>query len=184
MFGSDPTARPTRRHRIAARLRAGSFDRALIAGADIGRSPQLQLRAARLTSRASRLALAGGLEGLLDSDARAPRRTRVRPPHESLRSAAPTLRDLAALLRAPGPLYARGLAMLNELLVDGSGPLYARDGGTALDRALREVRIALGGALPGPAATALNAAGARFVRGRSRGDYAVRAPRTARSRIE
>ena len=64
----------------------------------------------------------------------------MRPPQESIRAAAPALRELSALLRAPTPLYARGLAMLNELLADGSGPLYARGGAAALERALAEVR--------------------------------------------
>jgi hypothetical protein len=146
MFISASTARTATRHRITARLRAGSIDRALIAGEDIARSPRLKARAELLTSPPSRLALARGLEGLLAADGGPPRRARLRPPRESLRAAAPALRELAALLRAPGPLYARGLAMLNELLADGSGPLYARGGVAALERALGEVRSELGGA--------------------------------------
>jgi hypothetical protein len=143
MFATTSTPRPRRRDRLVARLRAGAIDRELIAGADIVRSPQLQARAARLTSRPARLALAVGLERLTATDARSVRRMRMRPPQESLRAAAPALRELVGLLRAPTPLYARGLAMLNELLADGGGPLYAGGGAAELGRALAEVRTAL-----------------------------------------
>jgi hypothetical protein len=102
----------------------------------------------RLTSRPVRLALAGRLERLTAAEHLRPRRMRVRPPHESIRVAAPVLSELSALLRTPAPLYARGLAMLSELLCDGGGPLYARGGAAALERALGEVRMALGGAIP------------------------------------
>ena len=64
---------------------------------------------------------------------------------ETVGGAAPALRELAALLRGRRPLYARGLAMLGELLSDGTGAFYARPGGTALEHALVEIRAALAG---------------------------------------
>jgi len=146
MLAPAPTPRFRRRDRLAAVLRAGAIDRELIAGADIAGSSRRQVRAARLTSRPARLALAAGLERLIGAGS--PARMRVRPPQESIRAAAPALRELSAQLRGPTPLYARGLAMLNELLADGSGPLYARGGAAALERALAEVRTACGGATP------------------------------------
>jgi hypothetical protein len=55
------------------------------------------------------------------------------------------LSDLAALLRGDAPLYARGLAMLRGLLIDGAGPLYSRGDGTELASALHDARHALAG---------------------------------------
>jgi hypothetical protein len=54
---------------------------------------------------------------------------------------APLLSDLANRLLEPGPVPARGVALVAQLLADGSGPLYreaARDDlGTLAERAAR-----------------------------------------------
>jgi hypothetical protein len=39
-------------------------------------------------------------------------------------AAEPQIRELTALLRAPQPVPARGVAAANLLLTDGTGPLY------------------------------------------------------------
>ncbi len=137
-------ARPGRLARVAAHARAGSLDRALIAGADPARSPQLAARAALLTAPRTRALIAGGLEGLVQA-ARGPRgRWSAVSAGAPLLASAAELLELAALLRGDAPLYARGVAMLDELLTDGTGPAYhgERD---QLARVLREARAALAG---------------------------------------
>ncbi len=141
---ADRAARPGRLARLAARARAGSLDRALIAGADPARSPQLSARAALLTSPRTRTAIAGGLERLVEA-ARGPRgRWCAVSAGAPLLASAAELLELAELLRGRAPLYARGVAMLNELISDGTGPAYhgERD---ELARVLREARSALAG---------------------------------------
>jgi hypothetical protein len=52
-------------------------------------------------------------------------------------------RGLAAELRGPAPLHARGLAMLSVLLADGTGPLYTPERSGAGAAQLGSVRRAL-----------------------------------------
>jgi hypothetical protein len=54
------------------------------------------------------------------------------------------LHALAARLRAPGPLYARGIAMLTRLLTEGTGPAYNDSRGDQLAQRLRDARVAMG----------------------------------------
>jgi hypothetical protein len=58
-----------------------------------------------------------------------------------IRQSAPLLADLASRLIEPGPVPARGVALVVQLLADGTGPLYreaARDDlGTLAERAAR-----------------------------------------------
>ncbi|HTU77566.1 MAG TPA: hypothetical protein VMF09_02270 [Solirubrobacteraceae bacterium] len=111
--------------RIAARLRAPSLDRALISGADPASSQLLAARSAQLTSASSRGLIADGLERLIGA-AQGPRtRWRAVSRGRSVLDNATELRELATLLRSRRPIYARGMAVLNELLTDGTGPAYA-----------------------------------------------------------
>ena len=55
----------------------------------------------------------------------------ARPPHVPIRRdrvgrSASELAELAAHLVQPGPVPARGVAMVYQLLTDGGGPLYRR----------------------------------------------------------
>jgi hypothetical protein len=139
------TIEPSWLNRVGARLRAHALDRALIAGADPAASPQLAARAGALTSRANRATMARGIERLVQAALQSPRgRRAVVPPREAVAGHADQLRALASLLQGHTPLYARGIAMVRELLTDGTGPAYYGDG-EALTRRLRETQSALGG---------------------------------------
>ena len=74
------------------------------------------------------------------------RSVRARPLRIPLRTArisqsAPLLAELASRLLEPGPVPVRGVALVAQLLADGTGPLYreaARDDlGTLAERAAR-----------------------------------------------
>jgi hypothetical protein len=108
-------------HRLVAHLRAGSLDRELIDGCTPEECPYLAARALQLTSKRSRHGLADGLDRLL-----AGRDHRPMTPAERARvtRAGAELRALRERLLAPDPVPARGVAMVCELLCDGTGPLY------------------------------------------------------------
>jgi hypothetical protein len=128
--------------RLLARARAGSLDRALIAGADPTGSRQLAARVARLTAPRTRALIAEGLDRLVQA-ARGPQRRwwAVGQRHPLLANAE-DLHELAALLRGGTPLHARGIAILSEALSDGTGPAYHGDA-TAVARWLHDARAAM-----------------------------------------
>jgi hypothetical protein len=110
--------------RLVARVRWSSLDRQLVAGADPTGSPQLAARAAALASPRERMKLADGLERVVDAAHGPQRRWWAVSRHAPVRANAAQLRALAYLLRSSRPLYARGTAIVNQLLTDGCGPLY------------------------------------------------------------
>jgi hypothetical protein len=57
---------------------------------------------------------------------------------------ASALRELSAVLSSSAPLYARGIAIAQHLLTDGTGPAYVGDG-EALASRLLEARAAMYG---------------------------------------
>jgi hypothetical protein len=130
--------------RLAARLRGHALDRALIEGADPAATEQLAARAARLTSTSMRREVARGLDRLALDGREAPKRWQVRPFKRAAAANAPELHALAARLREPGPLYARGIAMLSGLLTEGTGPAYTDSRGDLLARRLHDARVAMG----------------------------------------
>ncbi len=131
--------------RLRARVRARSLDRALIAGADPSVSPQLAARAAQLTSRRMREQIADGLERMVAVTQGPPRRWSAASTHGPALANVPRLRELSALLRQGTPVYAHGVAILNQLLSDGGGPAY-RGTGVELARELQSARsAAIGG---------------------------------------
>ena len=142
---SPCTRRQPRPVRLAARLRATRLDRALARGADPSGSALLAARAATLTSARSRRALADALEEIVACASEAPRRRRLAPPRASVLANAVALRELSALMRSATPLYARGIALLGELVTDGAGPLYARGRADALAHSLEAIGTALRG---------------------------------------
>jgi hypothetical protein len=119
---------PSRHARLRARLRAGALERALIAGADPSDSPQLAARAAQLTSPRTRATLAAGLNRLVHASEGPQRRWWAASQREPLVANAGAIDELAELLCADTPLYARGVAIVSRLLSDGSGPLYRGSG--------------------------------------------------------
>jgi len=133
---------PRRSARLAARLRSTSLDRALIAGADPASSAQLAARAAVLTSRGSRVSIADSLERLVRAAQGPQRRWWSLSWPSSVLTNSSELHALASILHDHAPVYARGVAILNQLLTDGAGSGYAGDG-EALARTLSDARLAL-----------------------------------------
>lgn len=132
--------------RLWARARAGALNQALTDGVDPSTCRQLQARAFELTSAGFRASLADTIERLLSAARRRPSRMCVAPCAQATLANERELRELATLLRGELPLYARGLAALDQMLSDGCGPVYVGDG-DALARRLDELRTALRGAL-------------------------------------
>lgn len=118
------------RHWIVARLRAGSLDGELASGISPETCDYLAARAMQLTSMRSRRQLAAGLNRLLadaqSSGSQAKLTVPLRVPARRARiaRAATELGALRRYLMAPGPVPARGVAMVQQLLSDGAGPLY------------------------------------------------------------
>jgi len=129
-------------HRVLARSWAARLDRELAEGVSPEASASLAARAARLTSTEFRRDLAASLRRILiaagepvpSAATRVPLKV-ARPPRIPVRAtrvstSAPLLAELASRLLEPGPVPARGVAMVTRLLADGTGPLYreaARD---------------------------------------------------------
>jgi hypothetical protein len=127
-----------------ASVRSRTLDLELIDGADPSDSTQLAARACKLTSPANRAAQAEGLERAVRSAGERRPRARLAPTPATIEGVGDQLRDLAELLRGGAPLYAPGLAMLRELVTDGTGPLY-RGPVDVLERRLEAARCALAG---------------------------------------
>lgn len=125
-------------HRVLARFRAASLDRELADGADPEECAYLAARAQQLTSARSRQNLAAGLGRIMSAETGEPgepdepgepgrigKRKRSVPIRRArVARAAAELGALAGYLLAPGPVPARGVAMVRQLLSDGAGPLY------------------------------------------------------------
>jgi len=112
---------------LMARLRAASLDRELARGVAPESCGALTLRARRLIGPSARAALARQLRRVVN-DARGGHvwmsRVPVRRPE--VLDAADELDVLADRLAAPGPVDVRGVAQVQLLLTDGTGPLYFR----------------------------------------------------------
>ena len=140
-------------HQVLARSQAARLDRELAAGTSPEASASLAARAARLTSTEFRCDLAASLRRILAAAGEPARpvaaATSVGPARAlriPLRTArisqsAPLLAELASRLLEPGPVPARGVALVVQLLADGTGPLYREavcdDLGTLAERAAR-----------------------------------------------
>jgi hypothetical protein len=126
-------------HRMLARALAGRLDRQLADGTRPESTAILAARAMFLTSAAYRRALAASLQRMLVASVSPETRPRLavarssagvaRQPHVPLRRdriamSASALAGLAGSLLGPGPVPARGVAMVSQLLADGGGPLY------------------------------------------------------------
>jgi hypothetical protein len=98
-------------------------------------------RARQLTGSRIRGALASGFERLLVDAERPARQFRhtaaIRPCREQVRAAAPQIDAIILELRSNRPLDARGVARLQLLITDGSGPCYAQRHPRALTAALQ-----------------------------------------------
>jgi hypothetical protein len=135
---------------LAVRLRVSThrrlLDEELARGANPQRSGALALRARKLVGRRSREGLATGVENLLKYGERAPSVTNIAPlPRREILDARTLLVSLAERLRDARPVYARGAAMVSQLLRDGTGPAFSPGAGVALRRALAAATEALDG---------------------------------------
>jgi hypothetical protein len=129
-----------------ARLRSRKLDAQLAAGKSPESGRALAVRAAMLTTPASRETLATCWE-MLVATARIP--TRPFSPHVpvaagQVKSAEPDIAVLVDTLRAPQPVAARGIAAASELLADGRGPAYNPSNPRDLAGAVRDARRLLG----------------------------------------
>jgi hypothetical protein len=121
-------------HRMAARCRALRLDRELADGTSPEASASLAARAMRLTSTQFRRDLAVSVQRILvavgQPSAILPSRPVAgRPLHVPIcrvrvSQSAPLLAELAGHLAGPGPVPVQGVAMVSQLLADGTGPLY------------------------------------------------------------
>jgi hypothetical protein len=121
-------------HRALARCAAARLDRELAAGTSPETSASLAARAIQLTSMRFRRDLAASVQRILAAAGEPPATSAPpaavgHPPRVPLRQApirqsAGPLAQLAGYLAAPGPVPARGVAVISEMLADGTGPLY------------------------------------------------------------
>jgi hypothetical protein len=135
-------------HRLLASCQAGRLDRELAEGASPEASAALAARAVRLTSTEFRRDLAASLRRIVMATgeptpvrsapfAAAKSPDPARPPRVPLCRArisrsARALAELAGRLAEPGPVPARGVAMVTLLLSEGTGPLYREASGDDL----------------------------------------------------
>jgi hypothetical protein len=131
--------------RIRTRLQRLSLDRRLAEGESPWASPELRWRADQLTAPLARQGLADEVDRLLEDAARAsrPRGAAVPLDWPGVWACGELLRELAHDLRHAELVYARGVALVRELLRDGGSPLYVADTEGALDRAIKHARAAL-----------------------------------------
>ncbi len=135
---------PGRADRLAARLRSGALDRGLAAGADPTSSPRLAARAAALGSRDGRARIAENLERLIGAAEQPRGAWAVRPDRAAVIANRQAVRDVVEMLHGNAPLYVRGLAAVEQLLRDGTGPVYVGDA-DRLSVRLESARAALCG---------------------------------------
>ena len=141
-------------HRMLARCAAARLDRQLAAGTSPEDSVSLTARAVQLTSMTYRRDLAASMQRILAAAGAPPAIlplpvTPTRPPRLPLRRAqirqsARPLATLARHLAEPGPVAVQGMAMVSQLLTDGTGPLYCDTCAVDLDDLIGQATRALG----------------------------------------
>ena len=134
---------------LAARMRAlvhrRLLDSMLADGADPVSSPELALRAARLTAPRHRRKLADGFDEAISlAERREPRLTAAPPlARREIRAARGALRELSGALRSERRVAPAGVALAQRLLTDGTGPLYLTAEHDGLWKAARRATVAL-----------------------------------------
>ena len=134
--------------RLRARARRLKLDRALAAGADPSASPLLAARAAQLVAPATRQRIAARLEQLAFTAERPRRHAQTLPLQGAVRLNQESLIALARTLRREPLSYAHGIAMLELILWDGTGPGYTDPSGERLARQLALAAQGLTGRTP------------------------------------
>jgi hypothetical protein len=140
-----PRLKPRMRLALTVWRHGSELDRRLAAGEDPWTSDALAVRARALTGRRSRRRVADGMAGVLRSAQNGdPGFTAaVRPRSEEVLEAADLIGSIERRLRGPGPVGARGVALIRLLLIDGNGPLYRPSRQGALASRLRSAAAAL-----------------------------------------
>lgn len=132
--------------RLIARMLAPWLDGELARGLGTSLSEAHAARAAQLTTKHTRRAVAVSLDRLVDR-AENPRRGFltwvVQPCPEQVLEAVPLIVSIRSRLRSTEPLNAEAVARLKSLLSDRAGPCYVRSDPGALSAALRDVSEAL-----------------------------------------
>ena len=138
---TTPSGAPHPRGRPQACARQG-----LARGDSPLRSDVYALRARQLVERRSRERLAEALERLVERAERTPSPSAiVWLPKREIIDARTELLSLARRLRDARPVYACGVAMVSQLVCDGTGPAFTPRAGLALRRAIAEATVALEG---------------------------------------
>ena len=126
-------------------LHRGRLDAQLAGGSAAHESPELALRAGQLTGARTRCELAASIERLVRT-AHGTAIRRSSSPQLARRdvcACSRQLMDLARQLRAPRELNPMGVAQIERLLTDGTGPLYVYGPNDALWRAVSDAGTAL-----------------------------------------
>jgi hypothetical protein len=121
-----------------------SLDGRLAAGEDPAALKLLAAQAARLTAPGHREMLAAALGGLLLAAEQGPRAGRLAPSRDALLRNEGAVRELASRVDSREALYARGLARLERLLSDATGPAFHGSAGQ-LSAELQRVEDELSG---------------------------------------
>jgi hypothetical protein len=138
--------RPALALRIRVAVRRRVLDKELARGNSPLRSHVYALRARQLVERRSRERLARALERLVEGAERTPSPSEiVWLPKREILEARTGLLSLARRLRDARPVYACGVAMVSQLVCDGTGPAFTPRAGRALRRAIAEATDALEG---------------------------------------
>jgi hypothetical protein len=125
--------------RLLAHWRALDLDEQLAAGRSPGTDRLRAVRAGMLIAPAQRRRLAASWADLRTASTGPARRRPVGVPLQRARinAARDDIQRLVDALRAPGPASARGVALANLLLTDGTSPVYQRHSPVDLPAALR-----------------------------------------------
>lgn len=111
--------------RVGVLAHRGSLDRRLAEGAYPESDEALGLRARQLTSIKSRHRLASSLSRAADRVSQPRVYTSAAPlDRRAVAKARPQLIELARRLEDSSPVGVRGVAMIHQLLVDGTSPMY------------------------------------------------------------
>ncbi len=116
------------RDHLVVRVHPRPLDRELANGTPAETSAALALRARRLTNLSRRRRLALSLHRLVRQadGAGAPSHMRAVPLSDRVSESRHELQALADRLAEPSPVCAQGVAQVQLLLTDGTGPLYNR----------------------------------------------------------
>jgi hypothetical protein len=126
-------------------LRRQTLDRNLAHGADPSTTPELSRRARQLTSRRRRNSLARAIRNLIQAaeDPRHPYSAAAPLQRREILSERGFLLELADDLAGDDELGARGIALVERLLTDGTSPVYGPSPDGTLHTALVHARATL-----------------------------------------